>query len=120
MMKCRAEVRAIYCLIFTLVLPGGGYCAGWETGTGFRTTALTLPNMGKTGFVQLQYDATSSPYKSAANVNFANSNTWKVAQWHVTDAYFGNRQNGGADYRIARGQSTTWYLDTVQTSMSQP
>jgi len=29
-----------------------------------------------------------------------NTNTWKTHAFHVTDAYFGNRQNAGADFRI--------------------
>jgi hypothetical protein len=73
-----------------------------------------------TGSLLLQYDATSSPYKNGPSVALTNTNTWKSVAWNVTDAYFGNRQNNGADFRIFRGVNQTFYLDTVQVSLAQP
>jgi hypothetical protein len=73
-----------------------------------------------TGSLTLQYDATSSPYKTGPSVALTNTNTWKSVAWNVTDAYFGNRQNNGADFRIFRGVNQTFYLDTVQVSLAQP
>ena len=73
-----------------------------------------------TGSLTMQYDATSSNYKNGPTVTFTNSNTWKSVAWNVTDAYFGNRQNNGADFRIAAPVGKTFYIDTVQVSLAQP
>jgi len=69
---------------------------------------------GGTGYLELQYDSTANPYKSGGIVNLTNTNTWKQFTFNVSDAYFGNRENGGADFRIARNLMTTpLYLDWV-------
>lgn len=65
------------------------------------------------GPITLQYDSTSGSYTFGGTVNRAGVNTWKQARFDVTDAYFGNRQNNGADFRISGGVGTTFYLDTV-------
>src|SRR5438093_2099110 len=52
MMRWRAEIRVIVCFILTLTI--SGYCSSWEMGPGFRSAPLTIPNMGKIGFAQLQ------------------------------------------------------------------
>ena len=65
------------------------------------------------GSLELQYDAAGLPYKSGGTVALTGSNTWKLHTFHVTDAYFGNRQNGGADFRISGGAGNTFYLDKV-------
>jgi hypothetical protein len=58
-----------------------------------------------TGSFQVQYDdGTSNPYKAATpNIQLTNSGTWKTATVTATDAYFGNKQNGGADFRLRNG-----------------
>ena len=48
------------------------------------------------------------------------SNTWKRKAFHVTDAYFGNRQNAGADFRIAKPGGGFFYLDLIQVIPPQP
>jgi len=45
------------------------------------------------------------------------TNTWMRHQFHILDAYCGNRQNGGADSRITAAAGTTFYLDIVQVSL---
>jgi Dockerin type I domain/Putative Ig domain len=74
--------------------------------------------------LQLQYDSIgpdfSFYYKNAQIISLTNTNTWKHYTWHVTDAYFGNRQNSGADFRIASGVGNTFYLDVVRVSTQQP
>lgn len=52
------------------------------------------------GNLNIQYDSTSTPYKSADPVILENSGQWRTARFYLDDAYFGNRQNGGADFRI--------------------
>jgi Bacterial Ig-like domain/Domain of unknown function (DUF5703) len=58
-----------------------------------------------TGSFQVQYDdGTSNPYKAATpNIQLTNTGTWKTATVTATDAYFGNKQNGGADFRLRNG-----------------
>ncbi|MDO8588417.1 MAG: carbohydrate-binding protein [Armatimonadota bacterium] len=65
------------------------------------------------GSLELHYDSTSAAYTSGGAVTLTNSNTWKSKGFRVTDGYFGNRQNGGADFRIVGPASTTFYLDLV-------
>ncbi len=81
----------------------------WDTGTGTLT---------------LQYDSTSAAYTTSSAVTLTNSNTWKKHEFHVTDAYFGNRQNNGADFRIACTSGATFYLNEVSVAnvsmMEQP
>ena len=40
-----------------------------------------------------------------------NSNQWRRHAYYVTDACFGNRLNGGADFRIAKYGGGVFYLD---------
>ena len=58
-------------------------------------------------------------YKSAGSVTLGNKDTWKQHTFYLDDAYFGNRQNNGADFRIFGGVGTTFYLDLVQVSAAQ-
>ena len=65
-----------------------------------------------TGWLRLEYDSTGGgAYKQTPIFNRKNSNTWKAKTWHITDAWCGNRQNFGADFRITG--SGTYYLDLV-------
>jgi hypothetical protein len=76
-----------------------------------------------TSSLRLDYDAIGSTsgawYKNGGSVTLSNSGTWKAHVFHVVDAWFGNRQNVGADFRIASPQNT-FYLDTVQVFTQQP
>lgn len=58
-----------------------------------------------TGSFQVQYDnGTSNPYEAATpDIPLTNTDTWKTATVTGTDAYFGNLQNGGADFRLRNG-----------------
>jgi len=70
------------------------------------------------GYLRLQYDSSDTTpfpndiYKDGGAVQLTGTHTWKTHVFHVTDAYFGNRQNGGADFRIDGG-NRTFYLDAV-------
>jgi hypothetical protein len=73
------------------------------------------------GALELQYDATDGTlYKTGGSVTLSGTNTWKQHTYHVTDAYFGNRQNGGADFRIFGGTNNTFYVDIVRVSEQLP
>jgi len=70
------------------------------------------------GTFYLQYDSNTGSdiaarYKNGGSVVIEGSNSWKAWTFHVTDAYFGNRQNNGADFRIANTSGNIFYLDLV-------
>jgi hypothetical protein len=51
--------------------------------------------------LRLQYDSLTAIFTQHPNVvNPADSGGWKTIRWNVSDGYFGNRQNGGSDFRI--------------------
>jgi len=62
------------------------------------------------GYIGLQYDsldATAGPtgdgsYKSGGLVYLTGTNTWKQHTYHVADAKFANRENGGSDFRLCK------------------
>lgn len=56
---------------------------------------------GGTDTWQLQYDGTGGAYIDAPAVSLQNTKQWKRASFRLTDAYFGGRQNGGADLRLS-------------------
>jgi hypothetical protein len=72
------------------------------------------------GTLTLQYDSIggnfNDRYKNGGSFTLGNKDTWKQHTFYLTDAYFGNRQNNGADFRIFGGVGTTFYLDLVQVS----
>ena len=69
----------------------------------------------------LQYDSIGDgEYKSAGSIALGNKDTWKQFTFYLDDAYFGNRQNNGADFRISAGVGTTFYLDLIQLSAMTP
>ncbi len=77
-----------------------------------------------TGTITLNYDSSTGTgipayYRVGGSVNLTNSNTWKSATFHVTDAYFGNRENGGADFRFG-DVGNTFYLDKVRVTTQAP
>jgi len=71
-----------------------------------------------TSTLTLQYDAVDGNlYKNGGAVVLTDTDTWKQHTFHVTDAYFGNRQSNGTDFRIYGGGSgNTFYLDLVRVS----
>ena len=72
------------------------------------------------GSLELRYDAADSPYKSGGSGSLCGDQHLEAHTFHVTDAYFGNRQTGGADFRISGGSGTTFYLDNVTVSVYDP
>jgi hypothetical protein len=70
-----------------------------------------------TGTLTLQYDSIGGgAYKSAGSVTLGNKDAWMQYTFYLNDAYLGNRQNNGADFRIFGGVGVTFYLDLVQVS----
>jgi len=66
---------------------------------------------------KLQYDATGGIYyQNSDSIDRTNSNAWKTYTWHVTDAYFGNNQNGSSDFRFGGGASEDFYIDIVEVT----
>jgi uncharacterized repeat protein (TIGR02543 family) len=56
---------------------------------------------GGTDGWQLEYDGTGGAYSAVASVSLQNTGQWKRMTFHLADAYFGGRQNGGADLRLS-------------------
>ncbi len=52
------------------------------------------------GNLNVQYDSTDAAYRAANPVTLENSGEWRTARFYLDDAFFGNRQNGGADFRL--------------------
>jgi hypothetical protein len=81
------------------------------------------------GAIQLDYDSSDNSlpsfnraYKVAGSVAITATNTWKQHTFHITDAWFGNRQQSGAvngDFRL-RQDSGYFYIDSVQVSVESP
>lgn len=78
------------------------------------------------GNLQLQYDSSDTApfpddvYKLAGSVSFTNTYTWRTARLYVADAYFANRQNGGADFRIVKPGGGYFYIDNVTATIRRP
>lgn len=51
--------------------------------------------------IRVQYDSVTNAYTSTTSFNTTGSGGWKNYRWNVTNAFFGNRQNGGSDFRVA-------------------
>jgi hypothetical protein len=71
------------------------------------------------GSFQVQYDdGTTNPYKSTANINLTNTNTWKTATVTTVagdDAYFGGQQHSDADFRLRNGSGQITIHSVVVT-----
>ena len=72
-----------------------------------------------TGSLALHYDSDTGDtlpafYKDGGSVALRGSNKWKQKTFHLADAYFGNRQNAGADFRIAKSGGGYFYLGLIQ------
>jgi chitodextrinase len=68
------------------------------------------------GFIEPQYDSTSSAYTSATRLNFTGTNSWKEAEWTLTNCKFANSQNGSADFRLYVGTDQSVHIDKVTVS----
>ncbi|MEM7048354.1 MAG: hypothetical protein AAF604_01790 [Acidobacteriota bacterium] len=67
-----------------------------------------------TGIIFLQYDGSGGAYSNGGIVSMTGTNTWKTHTFTVNDAYFGNRQNRGSDFRVYRSHNAFMWLDVVR------
>jgi len=73
------------------------------------------------GKLRLQYDAgDGNHYKDGGEVSLGWSNEWKHYSYKVNDAWFGNGQNGGADFRINKTSGGNFYIDRVTVTSTIP
>jgi len=68
------------------------------------------------GSLALQHDGASAAYSDGGSVALSGDGTWKEHTFHLTDAYFGNRQNSGSDFRIMGPPGSVFYIDTVSVT----
>lgn len=76
-----------------------GYMMGGSNAVSITVTYL---DQG-TGTWRLEYDAVSDPYAVGFTVQKQNSGQWRTVTQVLNNVYFGNRQNGGSDFRIYNG-----------------
>ncbi|MEQ8846708.1 dockerin type I domain-containing protein [Botrimarina sp.] len=55
------------------------------------------------GQLSVQYDSTGAAYKDATPIQLTDSGAWRTARFYLDDAFFGDRQNGGSDFRLTGG-----------------
>ncbi len=73
-----------------------GYVMG-----GSNAISLTVTYLDQgTGSWRLEYDALNDPYALGFTVQKQNSGQWRTVTQVLNNAYFGNRQAGGSDFRI--------------------
>ncbi len=78
-----------------------------------------------TGWLRIEYDSpdgsfpVNGAYKATDKVSLTNSQQWRRATFDLPDAYFGDRQNGGADLRIAL-PDIDFYASRVTVKKYQP
>lgn len=98
------------------------------TVNGLRPSAeidITYLDAGQ-GRLILQYDSSDPApfpgdiYKLAGTIPLTDSGEWRTHRFRITDTYFGNRQNGGADFRIARPEESHFWIDRVEVRLGQP
>ncbi|MHB0998483.1 MAG: carbohydrate binding domain-containing protein [Armatimonadota bacterium] len=64
----------------------------------------------------LEYDGTGGAYTSAGSVTKTGTLEWKKKTFYISNAYFGNRENGGADFRISDNGDGPEYISYVAVS----
>lgn len=69
-----------------------------------------------TGALALEYDGAAGAYSRGGTVALTATGAWRRHTFHVKDAYFGNRQNNGADFRIASEPGSRFHLDVVEVT----
>lgn len=68
---------------------------------GGRKVAITVEYADYgTDTLSLEYDGTGGAYTLAGTVTKTSTGEWKKKTFYISDAYFANRENGGADFRI--------------------
>jgi len=89
-----------------------GYAFG---GRYLATITIAYYDQGRDRW-ELRYDAVGDPDKLAGAIAKTNTLTWKRAIFTLPDAYLGNRQTGGSDFRIwsaGDGDEIIHFVDVV-------
>jgi len=78
------------------------------------TIEVEYLDSGSSVGLSLEYDGTSSPYMlHPLSIATQGSSEWRTVRFEITDAYFGNRQQAGADFRLCLAGSGTLYVNRV-------
>jgi hypothetical protein len=72
----------------------------------------------------LEYDAVgenaSARYKRAEQITMTGSGHWRHHTYHLTDAYFGDRENDASDFRLSSQEAAVFHINRVWVFASQP
>jgi hypothetical protein len=71
----------------------------------------------------LDYDSADNMWAGGAKGVRTNTGTWKSYTWHLKDAYFGDREQSVADFRISDGgggDDNDLYIRSVTVSVKPP
>jgi hypothetical protein len=64
--------------------------------------------------LSLEYDGASGPYTlHPLAIETRASGEWRTVRFEIADAYFGNRQDAGADFRLCVTESATLHVNRV-------
>ncbi len=84
-----------------------------------RITYLDVPG----GVLSLQYDArgqgTSNIYRAGGDAQFDGTGRWRTHTFQVDDAFFADRQNNGADFRLFVGEDKIGYIHKVELAIPE-
>ncbi|HSN75628.1 MAG TPA: DNRLRE domain-containing protein [Anaerolineae bacterium] len=95
-----------------------GYMLGGSNAVSITVTYL---DQG-TGTWRLEYDSLNDPYALGFTVQKQNTGQWRTVTHLLNNVYFGNRQNGGNDFRIFNGgddDDIIHFVDVVRLNMGQ-
>lgn len=107
--------------------PNDDYYMYFNIDDGFAANG-SHPNMfltfhywdGPSTTLWIQYDSTAGAYTNGPSITTQGTNKWKTKTFEFSNAYFGNRQNNGADFRIASIPGTYFYIDLVYARQVLP
>ena len=70
--------------------------------------------------IGLQYDGMRGAYTAHPKViTTRGSGEWRTVRFNLADGYFGHRQNGGADFRVAVGANAQIHIDRVWLTLPE-
>lgn len=74
--------------------------------------------------LHLDYDALGeglpARYKRVDEIVMTGSGRWRHHTFHLTDAYFGDRENNASDFRLSSTEGATFYINRVWVFLSEP
>lgn len=70
--------------------------------------------------LSLDYDGINGPHtQHPLTITTQGSGEWRTVRFEITDAYFGNRQDGGSDFRLVLPAFARFYIDHVWVRTEQ-